>query len=848
MNKKKTRNTKSDKRDPLLEVFYAHKNQRSAILLLKTERSYAQAKAILPKLGWMSISRDLRNTIIGTLKSSSWDEVATPSVLPPSKDWLQELGWLTHGFRAEAKFLNSFIESRRQFGRAYLLGDFATAKHILEEISHNHGISFWHAEKEFMLLQSSEGFNSHLNKLSEILANVKNLFIRYVIKVYSYRLEPSVTPKDFERTSNQVSRNLRADKNEEFASWVELHVTPWKFEWLKDRHYLLHKCCGKTLIDRYDRVMKIMSCIVLDGLASDERSLLCAIIEDLNAVIKDQQIQHLITLLNPTRRSIQLKTDLYLRALDDLIVGNFSNAITETLNLLNEDPTCFEFYWLLARALTYGGRSIPPILSEKSLARSILENLLPIAQNCSDIQMSLAALEICALKLGDNHLGISLWQFAKHEEFERNDMYAANQILLQDKIDAFALMRNCSEFHSNEDLEAIKKSYGKHISVQLWLYGKTTLFNEQIDNKVAPLFASIARAKRFALQNMHNKVLEELTPLLDVSNKSKLDVRLLGKCVAQLEFEAQLGLGRVENAANSIIKHYTENPNNLRFVPYQKLIEGCVSGKWPGLRKLPCWPILVLLNHGSEQDIYEAVDDMLLEHRCDSPKAIIDGLIECDNNVLRILLRDVLIPKVISRGALWNRSAEERRNMRKQLLQKLYGISVSDQAFVLDELSQLEQAQLLETAYKEIEGPKFDLNFSSANRELANIYDSIFSRYNEYRSYEVKRGLILDDPNEENATDQELLLEKLHENSDLMLTEIIFSVFIYYILDNNSGINATLGTRIRHGSLENQLTRVFGAHSLLALKNTAGMFVCEKSIIERIRYSNQDVQTAILQA
>lgn len=77
--------------------------------------------------------------------------------------------------------------------------------------------------------------------------------------------------------------------------------------------------------------------------------------------------------------------------------------------------------------------------------------------------------------------------------------------------------------------------------------------------------------------------------------------------------------------------------------------------------------------------------------------------------------------------------------------------------------------------------------------------------------------------------------ERRTETSGLLLRQIVFGAFIQYLLDTNAGINAFLGTRIRHGSLENQVTRVLGSHALLALKNAAGTYVCDASLLESLK-------------
>lgn len=56
--------------------------------MLKRDRSYGQARVLLPKLGMLTMHPEVQTAVIGTVKPSNWDAVMTPTFLPPSKDWV----------------------------------------------------------------------------------------------------------------------------------------------------------------------------------------------------------------------------------------------------------------------------------------------------------------------------------------------------------------------------------------------------------------------------------------------------------------------------------------------------------------------------------------------------------------------------------------------------------------------------------------------------------------------------------------------------------------------------------------------------------------------------------------
>jgi hypothetical protein len=140
---------------------------------------------------------ELRGAVVGTVNTTDWNQVLTSVKLPRSQDWLQELGWLAHGFRLEASRLTRFAKTRQAFARAYLLGDFADANRHLEVEEETNGLSLWLAERELMLLQTKDGFAAHKARLSEIQGTVTNALVSYIITTTSTRLEPNVNPESF---------------------------------------------------------------------------------------------------------------------------------------------------------------------------------------------------------------------------------------------------------------------------------------------------------------------------------------------------------------------------------------------------------------------------------------------------------------------------------------------------------------------------------------------------------------------------------------------------------------------------------------------------------------------------
>lgn len=825
-------------RDPLLGSFAANRNNpRRAVAQLKSQRSYRQAKKIIEGLRPFR----LENYIYENRIAESWNRVLELPQYPNSADWIQEVGWLSHGFRAYASTINSFLSYRKAFGTAYLLGDYARAEVVLAQVKEEHGHSFWLAERLFMVRQAVGGFDAHKKLLAEMQSETTNPLVGYIFTTLSNRLEPHVNHESFKTWTEQMLRELRQEGHDWLAAIIEIQISPWTQSWKSQAQEMLRCCAGRPLIDRYDRTIKILAYMSFDGLADNQRQDLTVILQDLGDVIEDRQLTHIqwATLGTATDSHADPNSESYLNALDQFVSGKFAESAELAEILLKQDPTSFDFYWLLARAIACCPKPYETALSERSFASDILKNVQAVAENRVDLNVPLLALLTIALKLGDNHIGISLWQFAEREYSGEISKEACRYASIQGKIHSPEPPIDGDRTYHLRCIEELQRVYPSHLSLDLAVYRHDLNSSEiQLPDQLATSFACIARAERAARNEKHRDVLSHLTPLLQNSDGNSNKIRFQSQYAVLLEFNALISLEQPEAAAAAVLKCYTVNPNLLRHMPFEQLIEGAESNKWGSLRGQIYWPILVYLNNGDEHDIYEAVDDFVHSQGYSSPVQLIDGKVQGHPNALRILLRDVLVPSVIARGALWARTQEDRRNLRTMFLQALYALSVEDQEFVVQELSELDQARILEKAYQNVEGSKFFLEFGELNKSLAALLEGPYERYCSFRDYEEKGGQL--------AAETDLLElaktgasikpvdEKRAETSEFILRNLATYVFGQYLFHPDKGINATLRTRIIHGALENQIKRVLGARSLLAEKDLTGNYRCDKSVISRI--------------
>lgn len=812
-------------RDPILGRFASRKGSYFALEQLKRERSYKQAREIIQSDSLYKIGTQVAANMI----IREWRHLRPIPSYRASRDWIQELGWLAQGLLVNAEHVRFFVSESRRFESHYLRGEYEAAAKNLIEIEARVGISFWLAERQLMVRQMQEGFDAHKARLAEIHADIVDPLVGYLLAMISNRLEPHVIPATFSRDMDQAVGRLRTLGKLHAARLVEFQCDPWHSEWKSQPHPMLHACCDRPLADRYSGALRILAYASPEALTESQAKQLRAILNDLNAVIDDPALRRLYAWLIPgaSLGAADACQTNFLRALDDFWCGNFGSAARECERLVATEPGAFHYYSLLAKTL-----ACQPIQSEspidpQSISARLSRALQGIDAAQVEIDVFIIEIEAIALKLGATPLGIETWQWSQRLNNREADIAALRYSTLLTGCDPESYLSPDRRFV--RELFEIDTLEGEHPSIWLIKTRAAASGGElQLPPQILPAFQHLVQAEHHCFTGAFQNALDELSPLIESLSDSSTLTNYLAPEIAQWEYRALEGSCRFLDAARTVVEYYVRNKNALRYIPFVNLLsEKC------GLRGTAYYPVLVFLKNGDEQDIYEAVDDYFLASNISGPAAFLNKVGNPLAAVERVLLRDVLVSPVLIRGPFWAESPDEQRSLREQILRRLFELCVDDQALVVNELAELEQNRVLADAYRNVEGPKFSSDFGDLNRYLSSLLEGAFERYSAYRSFEGKGGQVAPEEQllEQVAAGGQRMSERRAESSDVLLSNIVFTIIAEYIWGARMGVNATLSTRIRHGSLENQLMRILDANFLLARRDLKGNYTCSKQVL-----------------
>ncbi|WP_438482566.1 hypothetical protein [Oleiharenicola lentus] len=820
-------------RDPILGKFATGRFPVAALISLKKERTYKQVRQLIKDA---SLYR-LGERIDGHRRAESWSEIIQRTALERSKNWIQEFGWLAHSITRHGTSIQEFLKLSRIFERSVLLGDYGAAASNLDAIEQGFGKSLWLADSRLLVYQLKEGFTDQKEFLATLQNQCKTPIGSYILTIFSKRRESLLPHAFYDRETAQTLADLRESGMKSLANVVEFYASPWTAAWKENILDLFFRCNARTLVDKYQVCIKILC--TLDRLAVQESDVaqLDAILADLYRTTTDERWLRAGSQLIGLEYSQGLAPAMisYLEISDLFYQGRFDEAAEQAEAEIQRMPEHFEFYVLLANSNACMKTPRPIAFGQNSMAHKLVNAMSEIAAQEVDINVALLELHQVAHRLGDSPLGIKIRSYALLEGEGSTDEDLSRQATISGEIFDLKEVNLLSDLLRNSLIKTMEALVEKNLTLGLQFWVEKNGEGGRLGPEVQKEFSSLALGRVSLKKNNYKEVLKVFTALETDTAESTRKSAFVASLRAPMEFTALVSEGRPNDAARLAVQNYAKNPNFLRHVTFEDLIDGVKCGRWPELAATPFYPILVYLNNAKEYEIYAALDEYLTASGLKSPIELVEKIPMLEVDVARVLMRDVMSVPILQRGAFWAKTPDEQRSIRTKILVALYALSVADQGMVIAELAEINKGKLIEQAYRNIEGPKFYLDFAQLYRRILPVVENSFERYLAFKEFEEKGGQLAGEEHLLHAAklseaDATNTATASTQTSDSQLTTIIYVITGHYLWDDAKGFNGILRTRILHGSLENQLKRIFDAKNLLATKNPDESFVFKQEL------------------
>lgn len=735
------------------------------------------------------------------LKRKSYNDIFKRGYYLSNDSIAKYIGVVLFVLERNAQLINSYLRLREKYEDAYLLGKYNLACQYLNDINSKISFSVWGAEQELKLKRITEGTSVCAKFCNQLkVAKYKLGFMS------SYFFKTSSIDYPFDSDVNNFYKaisddSISKDLCDSIVSQTCAFVNNYKTEnWI-------YELSQSSLIDLYNSIRDNVW-VLTRGMEIE--SPLLDYLEKWHSLFSDQIIAKFLSIKNPIKKYIQ-NTEIR----DNLILcyykGLYQDVIEIAEEYIKDNPSDFAIVELYARAMNHCDRLINEVNEDSSILEVIKYHYYNFISGGSSAQLHLNKLStICK----------SMYSFQCMRY-----LYEVINGLGADNI--FKIGGECykySPYYNFSDLVAFVDSSTKHLYLHSWnSLDSMSILSDILDGKLRDV-------------DMHyaiNSDCADTKCVYDIVscewNSENIPVYYRNTAVSFM-FNYLVCNSIWIDAINLYVNSHLVN-ENLRIIfdvksLYKKLEAEVVDDL--GI------PLQIAIFY-SMIDYASAKRYIAYKHALKHLGVKRASEIRNTNDTaIRYFLKCVCVKKVIGLHRAQFHTYDEIVEERKLICNNLY--EDTQDKLLLNEIAGLAKEQLVKRLIQKVDESRIYvdeegilLNELSEEKVLYSMYKA--ADKNIYYK-ESGIGILLDILGKKLLNNDNIVLLNISENSDetsinykeSLFRQLYLAVRNKFLLNPKYGLNFHLSTRIRHGSLINQLRVHLEKHSLVTNIGNGGKY------------------------
>lgn len=797
------------------------KNARYAVAMLRSKITSASHTEVFEALGKNAV---FRSAVAFHSMPRSFGDLGVYDRLQ-AEDLIFELRWLAETLGLFSDQVQTFVALEKRFDDAYILGNWSMCLGVLNEIEEALGLSVWLISRRLTVLKLA-GETSGFDYADELIGSAsEGSPLGWLVYMLSYRADPNVTSSNFVRTIERALKNSRV--HDDVADFFRYHA-------LSERPHSRAQCVNvisrsetSALIDRYIAIIDALQFVSIDVSEEKERETIVRIASRLNDHIPDDRTGMILDLLDRSRREALLDR-IATGAADEYTKGDYASAAELLAEQVAESPSQTSILTLLARANL-----------RSNLASELPENVQRLVDNISavhsfsDGDQSASAL-LLREQLSGTHRPLSITVKSLFSGLV--DGPSDNGIeLICEALNSVRLTPLQIRVLSENGLPDIldQALYASPSSLALKLQKEVSQFGaaefavdvkEQLPDDRALLYD----ARALCRLGRHADAIDILIGL------EEHEVNIVAYDALRELYKAYSDSGRTRETLKLIARSYRRNQklhSLFRIRPFLRELETSSSG-------LPFDEIALSIaylicdlhtNDDYSGPLGDAAEEYALSKGGELPSKLAFAEDDPDWELFRVYLEQVCSPAIIDKfvGIANVKDAETERLEICRILSELYPDRRQD---YLDEIREITRRRVVRDRFQQVERTKIYIDTEGLKRQAEKTTKDNYLRFldassrpedSSHRIEMVKRVQSL--LSEVEADGVKLHIIDLPANErDRLFDNLVSDIMRMLISSQEYGLEAYLSTRVRHGTMGNQLRSSFERQGLLSQRDSDG--------------------------
>jgi hypothetical protein len=751
---------------------------------------------------------------------------------------INDIRWTAEVVALFANEISSFIDLKGRFDTAYMEGDINQCIASLDAIENAHGLSLWLIARKTLLLRRS-GASAQGEYTSSLLASGHTEGITgYLTYLIGYRSDPNVSPAAFERTVERV--RSAPELPGELRAFLLHHLDGSPPATEAECAAILEVGETAPLVDRFEALVSVLQHIAVHQTAVGQLHTEASVIaQRLAGTIADSRLAVLRDVMGGEAGYGKLVERVHVEEADKYTTGEYEAAHVMLIDSLRKDPTRIELLPLLARTRRRTGGGLDDLLP-------FVENLVAeMAQAYAFDEDSDAAVSALVREAtAGTHSQLSACIRALLAS-RKADLAVATPEDRFDALNARTLtplqLRNVPVQHVTSLLFTALAVCPESISLKLQAaiaqFGGQELPSELAD-QLPPERAALYRARALRRLDRHKAAIDQL-----VGIRSGARDPAANDAMREL-FGAYVALGDVDEALRVVARaHLTNSALHPMFElePLLDRVEHRADG--PPYKQIAlsiCYHIYNRYHSDSRLTAQaDAAEEYALAGNAGLPSQlpVPTGI---DQPLFPLYLDQVCSAPVLDKFmAIDNVNDVELERL--EICRKLVEIDPVKRQQYLEEIREITRRRVVRERFEQVERTKIYVDTEGVKRQAEKAIREAYQRFlaaladptHGDEAIKMMRE-IKDIIASTQADGVKIHFPDLPTNErDQLFDDIVRDLMRMLISSQEYGLEAYLSTRVRHGTMGNQLRSAFETNALLTQKDD-GRYVADYTWSEQL--------------
>jgi hypothetical protein len=796
------------------------RSAQNPVSALSAVRRTLQPGQFAPVISALQSNAYLRRQLFNAPTPDSARQIKRHKVLSPIDEAL-EIRWAAAYLRLFGDELDAFITYSNQFQREYLTGKLINAEQTLSTIESKVGSSLWSIKRRIALLQATRGLESQKRYVAEIRReSLKEGIAAFIAYLTSIKHEESSTARGLEAfcehylTVSSIPSDLKA--------YLRYHVLSGSSGRTRDiASVLLHENAG-TVVDYYQAFLFVTRLVASSGTSHLRQAALSAV-RSLRVKVSDPRLAVLELELGGEPISSVLQASSADAPVELLLAGDYDGAVKSGLRALAKSPEDPDLLCVTARAMASmddvdsylvkesGGlpRLSESIGAHESVASQVLAQLACVLRDGSESDATEPLKKTASGAMGEPWADAVLGAIAAEASpnplvmQELDHRYSVSAIPTLSPLRVVALSEHSVRRAYLESLEATLTSSANRIA-RAWSTASSDSAIIEGDDSLAPNERSLVSA------NLAYSIGDWLSALDHSQVLATTKTNYFRRHGLRIQCASLLRLGRLSDAALISSKALARDWALYHVLPIRELADGLSKGVDAELSSSLAPTIIfdifnTFLGNEYDSHLEFAFEDFLMANNLERPSEVRSKASTLDEKELVFFLNFVCVVRVMDRMVNVFTSSRDVLEERVAICRLLLELDSEYAELYQSEILALLGSLLVRRRLREVEDSKIYVDRDGVAKAAESRIRESFRRFQALARIDLPSLRVANVTISLGSPDIQLGLSIPQVESESLLISMIETIRDEYVSNSSYGLDGFLSTRIRHGTLVNQL-------------------------------------------